>query len=580
MQPVDYTTMIAACSQLEKDWLPGRVEQVYQRDRYTVSLGLRTFKQKGWLDLAWHPQGARICLGSDPPRTPDTFTFSDQLRHQLKGFALIKIEPVTPWERVLDLQFAKRPGEEASWHLYLEIMGKYSNLVLTNTQQQIITVAHQVSSTQSSLRPLQTGQSYELPPPLTTQIPSLTEDYTTWQHRLSLIPRAIAPGLLKTYRGLSPTLVRLLLRRAGLDSEKSVDSLSSSDWQQLFTVWQEWLYILSDQEFVPVWTDDGYNVLGWNGWTTSKNVSELLNSYYTEQLSQQVFQQLRQQLEQKIKHSLSKLRTKRDTFAAKLQESQEAEQYRQKADLLMAHLHQWEPGMSRITLADFETLQPVSIKLNPEKNAVQNAQTLYKKHQKLKRARDAVIPLWQATLAEIHYLEQIEVNLAQLELYTQADDLLALEEIKAELIQQNYLPSLHQHVSNNKVTSEPHRYSTPSGFQLWIGRNNRQNEQLTFRTAGDYDLWFHTQEIPGSHVLLRLEPGSVPYEQDLQFSADLTAYYSQARESDRVPVIYTEPKYVYKPKGAQPGIAIYKKERVIWGRPQVAKAYLEANSQE
>ncbi|MEM7591326.1 MAG: NFACT RNA binding domain-containing protein, partial [Cyanobacteria bacterium P01_A01_bin.83] len=126
--------------------------------------------------------------------------------------------------------------------------------------------------------------------------------------------------------------------------------------------------------------------------------------------------------------------------------------------------------------------------------------------------------------------------------------------------------------------SQPYRYTAPSGCEIWIGRNNRQNDILSFRTAVEYDLWFHTQEIPGSHVLLRLEPGAVPTEEDLQFTADLTAYYSQARESEQVPVIYTEPKHVFKPKGAKPGMVIYKEETVIWGRPQMAKQ-LSVNSQ-
>jgi predicted ribosome quality control (RQC) complex YloA/Tae2 family protein len=574
MQPVDYTTLIATCWELEKEWLPAKVEQVYQRDRYTISLALRTLQQRGWLDLAWHPQGARICLGSPPPRTPDTFTFSDQLRHQLKGFALIKLNIVAPWERVVNLEFAHRPGETATWHLYLEIMAKYSNLILTNAQQQIITVAHQVSSTQSSLRPLQTGQTYEFPPPLTTDSPSFTETYQSWQKKVSLIPRKLPLALLKTYRGLSPSLVNSLITKANLHPEQTTEELSASDWQELFKIWQEWLNILTYKQFTPIYTNQGYSVLGWQGIKPVPNINTLLNSYYIEQINQQNFQQLHHQLKQKIQHNLNKLRQKNQTFKAKLKESESANQYRQQADLIMANLQQWQPGLTEITLTDFTSERPVTIKLNPEKNAVQNAQLLYKQHQKLKRAVDSVKPLWEATQAEINYLEQIEVNLAQLDNYNDEDDLLTLTEIKAELIEQKYLPSPEQSSNNNPTNSEPYRYSTPSGFQLLIGRNNRQNEILTFRIAGDYDLWFHTQEIPGSHVLLRLEPGSVALEEDLQFTADLTAYYSRARESEQVPVVYTQPKYVYKPKGAQPGIAIYKKETVIWGRPQIAKQYL------
>ncbi|MCY7277481.1 MAG: NFACT RNA binding domain-containing protein, partial [Phormidesmis sp. CAN_BIN44] len=129
-------------------------------------------------------------------------------------------------------------------------------------------------------------------------------------------------------------------------------------------------------------------------------------------------------------------------------------------------------------------------------------------------------------------------------------------------------------VSKDDLASHPYRFKTPGGFDLLVGRNNRQNDHLTFRQANDYDLWFHTQEIPGSHVLLRLEPGAVADEADLQFVADMAAYYSRSRQSEQVPVVYTEPRHVYKPKGAKPGIAIYKQERIIWGQPQRASRYL------
>jgi predicted ribosome quality control (RQC) complex YloA/Tae2 family protein len=260
-----------------------------------------------------------------------------------------------------------------------------------------------------------------------------------------------------------------------------------------------------------------------------------------------------------------------------LQQSDQADQYRQQADLLMAHLQNWEPGMKTITLLDFETSKPVTIPLNPEKNAVQNAQALYKRHQKLKRARNAVEPLLKEVQAEIQYLEQVEASLTQLDAYKAPEDLQTLQEIREELIQQGYLDAPEQRSRDVRDVSEPYRYQTPSGFELLIGRNNRQNDQLTFRTAGDYDLWFHTQEIAGSHVLMRLQAGTIPDEADLQFAADLAAHYSRGRQSEQVPVVYTEPKYVYKPKGAKPGMAIYKQERILWGRPQQGSNYLTAD---
>lgn len=605
MQPVDFTTLTAACSELRAQWLPARLEQVYQRDRFTVSLALRTMKGRGWIDLSWHPVAARICVGDPPPRIPDTFTFSEQLRHQLSGLALVSIAPVSSWERVIDLQFAKRPGEPALWHLWAEIMGKYSNVILTAQDNLVVTCAHQVSAKQSTVRPIQTGQPYEMPPSLTDAVPSLSESQNRWQSRISLVPGQLHRNLLKNYRGLSKALIFSMIRSASLDPEQSTDSLNPDQWQQLFQRWLYWLQCLENSKFHPSFTPEGYTVIDWPApdhtreaepqyllgnesdssssspvFTLSEaekpssfsSVQELLNSYYTGQINQEVFAQLRHQLTQKLNNVLAKLRLKANTFKERLQQSADADTHKSQADLLMANLQHWEPGMKSISLPDFETEKPVIIPLNPEKNAVQNAQALYKKHQKLKRARIAVEPLLAAVQEEIDYLEQVEVALSVLETYRNTQDLQTLAEIREELIQQKYLDVPDYRSTDKNAAIEFHRYQTPSGFELLIGRNNRQNDQLTFRTANDYDLWFHTLEIPGSHALLRLKPGTVAEETDLQFAADMTAYYSRARHSEQVPVVYTEPKYVYKPKGAKPGMVVYKQERIVWGRPQQAPA--------
>lgn len=576
MQPVDFTTLTATCSELRVEWIPSRLEQVYQRDRYTIAIALRTLKQRGWLEISWHPQAAHICIGNPPPRTPDTFTFSQQLIHQLGGLALVAIEAIAPWERVIDLQFARRPGEDALYHLYIEIMGKYSNVILTDGNNQIITAAHQVSQQQSSVRPIQTGQPYETPPKLTGPVPSGNESQARWQERVSLVPGAMKRQLLKSYSGLSAALVESMLLAANIAPDTSTDTLTFEDWQRLFTRWQEWLQALEQKNFQPGWTKQGYTVMGWGVVAPAKDIQTLINEYYTGQFNQQIFAQLRHQLTQKLSNILTKLRNKAQTFSDRLQQSDQADEYRQKADLLMAHLQTWEPGMTEISIPDFETGEPVAIALQPDKNAVQNAQNLYKQHQKLKRARTAVEPLLKEVQTEIDYLEQVEAALSQIENYQAAEDLQALEEIRDELIGQKYLEELDYRRSVNETPSTNfHHYSTPNGFQVLIGRNNRQNDQLTFRVAGDYDLWFHAQEIPGSHVLLRLEPGAVPEASDLQFVANLAAYYSRARQSEQVPVVYTEPKYVYKPKGAKPGIAVYKQERILWGKPQLVNGSRE-----
>ena len=571
MQTFDFTTLSAVCSDIRANWLPSRLEQVYQRDRYTIAIALRTLKSRGWLEVSWHPQAARIHIGSPPPRSPDTFTFSQQLVHQLGGLALVTIETIAPWERAVDLQFARRPGEQALYHLYVEIMGKYSNVILTDAKNIIITAGRQINEKKSSVRPILTGEVYEKPPSLTTKIPSLDESEQDWQERVSLIPGAIKRQLPKIYRGVSPALVESMLKAANISTD-TTDNLTSKEWHLLFKQWHIWLKALQEKKFQPAWTQTGYTVLGWDA-VKIDDIQELLNRYYTDKFNEEIFSQLRHQLTQKLSNILEKLRSKAQTFEKRLQQSSQADEYRTKADLLMAYLQEWEPGMEEITLADFETNEPVKIKLQPDKNAVQNAQYLYKQHQKLKRARTAVEPLLAEVNAEIEYLEQVEAAISQIDNYQTDEDLQALEEIREELIAQKYLEdSEYRRRSSNDATTNFYRHQTPSGFEVLIGRNNRQNDQLTFRVARNYDLWFHAQEIPGSHVLLRLEPGAIAEENDLQFTANLAAYYSRARQSEQVPVIYTEPKHVYKPKGAKPGIAIYKQETILWGKPQSVKS--------
>ncbi|MEO0826650.1 MAG: NFACT RNA binding domain-containing protein [Cyanobacteria bacterium J06635_15] len=577
MQPVDFTTLAAVCSKLRENWLPARCEQVVQRDRFTICIALRTLQGRGWLTISWHPQAARIHMGDAPPKVPDTFTFSQQLKHQLGGLALVSINAIAPWERVLDLQFARRPGDSPQGHLYVEIMGKYSNAILTNAQQQIVTAAHQVSEQQSSVRPIQTGDRYQMPPKITQPTPEQHASQSDWQEPISLVPGPLKKRMIQAYGGLSSALLRSLIQAAHLDPQQSTDSLTATDWGNLFDQWQQWLTQLVTENFQPGFTAGGYTVIGVGITEPTDSIQQLLKNYYTHHLNQYSFDQWRNQISQKLKTVLKKLKQKESTFLERLEQSEQAEYHRQQADLLMAYQHLWQPGMQSITLEDFETSEPVTIPLKLEKNGVQNAQAFYKQHQKLKRVRQAVAPLLNEVRAEIHYLEQVESALNQVTVYERPEDLDAIADIRDELIEQGYLSAPYQR-ERNAANTQPfqcHHAQTPGGHEVLIGRNNRQNDHLISKIATDYDLWFHTQEIPGSHVLLRLNPGDVPDEIDLQCTANLAAYYSRARQADQVPVVYTAPKHVYKPKGARPGMVIYKHEQVLWGQPQLIHQMLE-----
>ena len=601
MQPADLTTLVALTHELNQACVPARLEQVHQSDRHTIYLQLRTLEKKLWLLLCWHPQASRLHLSAPPPKQPDTFTFSQQILHQVAGFALVSVQLTSPWERVVDLQFAKRPDDQVQWHLYLEVMGKYSNAVLVNAQGEIVTAAHQVSSKQSRVRPIQTGDRYELPPALLEAIPSLSESFDSWRDRLVLIPKEIKRNLLSNYRGVSSSLVRSLLAISELDGDKNVADLAMSEWEQLFRAWQIWLTCIERKEFYPHLEGKGYALtpspspagegeednsppfVRGAGGDLSTHTNDFCDRYYSVQTGQIAFQQLHQQISQAIQNQLGKLSIKEKEFLDRLQLSTQADDFKNKADLLMAHLHLWEIGMKEIQLQDFHSDKLMAIPLDPTLNAQQNAQSFYKKHQKQKRAALAIAPLLESVQQEIAYLEQVSTAVSLLE----QQELSALQEIRAELTQQGYLKVTAEYAPRTKTSQKNnqkggknksnrtkqeeipdcHRFTTPNGFEIWVGRNNYQNDLISFRIAGEYDLWLHAQEISGSHVLLRLPAGAIADDQDLQFAANYAAYYSRARQSDQVPVVCTIPKYVFKPKGAKPGMVVYTHEKIIWGQP-------------
>ncbi len=606
MQPADLTTLVALTHELNIACVPARLEQVHQSDRHTMHLQLRTLEKKQWLLLSWHPQAARLHLSAPPPKQPDTFTFSQQILHQVAGFALVSVKLTSPWERVIDLQFAKRPDDEVQWHLYLEVMGKYSNAVLVNANGEIVTAAHQVSHKQSRVRPIQTGDRYELPPALLEAIPSLSESFDSWRDRLILIPKEIKRNLLSNYRGISSSLVRSLLAISNLDGDKNVADLTLSEWEILFRAWQIWLSCIENQQFYPHLEVKGYALTPspspkegegnrkdfllapllppWEKGLGDEGkplllVNDFCDRYYSQQTGQVAFQQLHQQISQAIHNQLAKLTIKETEFLDRLQLSTLADDFKDKADLLMAHLQLWKIGMKEIKLTDFHSGASVRIPLDPTLNAQQNAQSFYKKHQKQKRAALAIAPLLESVQQEIAYLEQVSTAVSLLE----QNELPALREIRAELAQQGYLKVTAEYAPRTKTNHKGgknktnrarqeeipdcHRFTTPNGFEVWVGRNNYQNDLISFRIAGEYDLWLHAQEISGSHVLLRLPAGAIADDQDLQVAANYAAYYSRARQSDQVPVVCTIPKYVFKPKGAKPGMVVYTHEKIIWGQP-------------
>lgn len=565
MQPFDFTTLSAALPELINRWIPARVEQVRQEDSHTVKILLRTFEGQRWLVLSSHPEAARLHFGGSSRDKAAKFPFGATLYQYVAGKVLVSCVR-TPWERIIRLRFARRPQEEPEVDLIIEVMGKYSNLILTDTQERILTLAHAVTREQSRVRPLQIGEQYTLPPPLSGPSPSRAESFADWHARLQYIAGPVAQALVKTYRGVSKTLVLQLLDAAGLDARQRTAELTDVQWQHIHALWNEWLVRLEQEHFSPGLGHDGYTVLGWGAHTPSDSVHTLLERYYTEQLQRQTFAQHRQRLQQVIRAALAKAKKRQAEFERMMADARQVDHYKLQADLLMASLHRSEPGLKEITLADFTSEMPVSIRLDPAKDLVANAQRYYRLHRKAKRANQAVEPLLNEATRRVAYLEQVAVTVELLE--DAGIDLDALTEVEEELAQEGYTKRPTQTVARTEEVPF-HQFSLASGPVVLVGRNNRRNDQLTFQVAGMEDLWFHAQEIPGSHVLLKLAPGQAANPEEIQWAANVAAHFSRARLSKQVPVVYTERKYVRKLKGGGPGLVTYREEQVIWGNPDV-----------
>ncbi len=562
MQAVDFTVLSAVSASLETDWIPARLEQVRQDEYHTVQLLLRNFSGQRWLLASCHIQAARIHFGNPSKGRSQRLPFGAALYQYLGGKFLIACEQPA-WERVLCLRFAHRPEVPPEFTLYVEAMGKYSNIVLTDEKGEILALAHSVSSAQSRVRPVQLGEIYAPPPPLSGPMPSLSETSESWRERLSLVPGNFASTLLKNYRGVSKVLTSQMLREAKLPDTQTTEALQEADWQRLYQLWCDWLQALEKRIFLPAWSNKGYTVLGWDQRQGVVELHGLLDSYYSRELGSAVFTQRRQRLQQVLRTALTKASKRLGELERMAIGAEKAEIYKHQADLLMANLALGTPGLKAVTMIDFETEQPITLPLDPAKDMVGNAQSLYKKHRKAKRANQSLAPLLAQARQEVDYLEQVT---STVELLEAVDDLEALSGVEAELGDEGYLKRIEK-AAPETAPIPFHQFVLPSHNVVLVGRNNRQNDRLTFEVAAPEDLWFHAQEIPGSHVVLRKSAGQTADPEEIQWAANIAAYFSRSRASAYVPVIYTERRCVRKLKGGKPGLVTFKEEKVIWGNP-------------
>lgn len=605
---MDLTTLRAVLAELRPLLLPSRFEKAQQSDGHTLQLGFRSLVGRHWLELSWQAEAPRLFAIAPPPRGGDGSTLAQQVQHGLSGLALVGLQQ-EGMERVVELQFAPRPGEPVSRRLVLELMGRHSNLFVLDRQGRVTGAARQVREQQSRLRPIGSGDAYLPPPPAQGQAPRAAESYADWRRRLSLVPVALGRALREAYQGISPALALQLAGdhppQAADLLARSVDQLGESEWQQLHRRWQRWLAVLAREAFAlspgqasayRCWQEApdaaaeaeqqesaGIQPLAANLQASQAaapqtlEINGFLEAYYRRQLDSRRLQQRSLSLRLRLQQALAKEQAQCRQQQERLDQVEGSGALQGQADALLC-------------LAD------------PSREQVSEAQALYRRARKLRRSVAAITPRIGAHQQRIGQLEASLTYLDQLLLAEQVspapaqgssqptspspglgpDPLLAqLEELEfdSQSLLAPRLGNRRQRRSGSAPPAsgqvQPLELELASGLRVQVGRNHRQNAWISLQQARRGDLWFHAQECPGSHVVLKtsLAPGG---EGDLQAAADLAAHFSRARGNRRVPVVMVATDQLQRIPGAGPGTVRHRGGEVLWADPQRAASLLAA----
>ncbi len=540
--------------ELKEQLINGRISKIQQPYEMELIFVIRANGKNHRLLLSAHPTYARVQLTNLPyenPTTPPNFVM--MLRKHLEGAILDEINQLKN-DRVIHFRFHKRNelGDLEDLVLVVELMGRHSTILLVNEEKGIILDAiKHLGPSQNSFRLLLPGATYHLPPqqdkinPFDVSKEKLFEFLQTSELNVK--------DLQETFQGIGKdTAVELSSRL-----KKSPDKLST--WTTFFNDLKKGpasFQIKDEKEF---FTPYPFETLEQKETFTS--LSELLDAFYQDKAQRDRVKQLSSHLWTKIQNEYQKNQKKLKKLEKTLKDTENAEEYRRKGELLTTFLHAVPKGEKEVTLENYyEENKPLKISLRVDLTPNQNAQKYFQKYQKAKNAVRIVQEQIQETKQEILYLESV---LSQLELATP----LELKDIKEELEETGYLKAPKKKMRGQKKSTFL-EFTSSDGDTILVGRNNLQNDQLTLKTARKNDIWLHVKNIPGSHVIIK---NATPSQETLQEAAQIAAYYSKYRLSSQVPVDYVEVRHIKKPNGAKPGFVIYEGQKTLYVTPTEEK---------
>ncbi len=565
LQIMDLTSLRAVIADLRSLIVPSRFERAQQPEPGAIQIGLRTLQGMRWLELSWYADAPRLVQIPPPSKIGSESTLAQQIQHGLSQMALIEIEQ-KGFERVVKFGLAKRPGGPIQKVLIIELMGRHSNLLLLDNQNKVITLGRQIREHQSRVRPIGTGDFYVAPPAAKGIEPNSNESFHSWKERVSLVPISLKKALQESYQGISPSLALQLAHDEDADLAKKLLELpvlevSEKQWHHLYSRWCIWLKKLENESLklcfngptpFRVWNIDKSKLTT----QTNTSISLDLGKYYRKNLDSKKLNQLIKEVQLKL---------------MKLKRNEAANLLEQKKLLTKTE--------------ESKIIQDKANKLfslpSPNKELIDKAQKLYLKAKKLRRSSPIIE---KRVFHHKQRLENIDESISFLEELStnqweeDKDKIERVSELKQELSEYQISTSnksSNRSVKQEKKVPQPLTLTTPSGLELQVGRNHRQNEWISLRKSRKGDLWFHVQECPGSHVVLKASNG-IATEADIQMAADLAAFFSRAKGNQQVPILMVLTDHLQRISGATPGTVRHRNSKICWGDPSKGIKHIKA----
>jgi len=531
--------------ELRSELVNGRIQKINQPFEQELVLQIRSNRQSHRLLLSAHPVFGRIQLTQttfENPAQPSTFIMV--LRKYLQGALIESIEQIEN-DRIVEITVSNKNeiGDHIQATLIIEIMGKHSNILLVDkSSHKILEVIKHVGFSQNSYRTLLPGSTYIAPPSTESLNPFTIKDEKLFE--ILQTQELTAKNLQSLFQGL------------GRDTANELENILVSDKLSTFRNFfnQKTKPCLTETSFSPV---PFANQVG----ESFTSLSDLLDTYYKDKAERDRVKQQASELIRRVENELQKNRHKLKKQEKELLATDNAEEFRQKGELLTTFLHQAPNDQDQVTLDNYYTNQPITIALDKALTPSQNAQRYFKRYQKLKEAVKYLTDLIEETKATILYLESVETVLNQAGLEE-------IAEIREELIQTGFIRRRQREKIQKR--KKPEQYLASDGKTIiYVGRNNLQNEELTFKMARKEELWFHAKDIPGSHVVIS---GNLnPSDEVKTDAAELAAYFSKGRLSNLVQVDMIEVKKLNKPTGGKPGFVTYTGQKTLRVTPDPEK---------